>query len=80
MSEKVDAEADEDNTQTQITFISPTKQPDRNEELNGMEEKDEEENEFWNNEEEEQRRQNEKTKRDIEEKTNGEKDDEKNTA
>ena len=58
MSEKVDAEADEDktaeadedNTQTQITLISPTKQPDRNEKLNGMEEKDEEEHEFWNNE------------------------------
>ena len=56
MSEKVDAEADEDKpaeadedkTQTQITLISPTKQPDRNEELNGMEEKDEDENGCWN--------------------------------
>ena len=56
MSEKVDAEADEDKTaeadedktQTQITLISPTKQPDRNEELNGMDEKDEEENGLWN--------------------------------
>ena len=74
MSEKVDAEADEDKTaeadedktQTQITFISPTTPPGMTEELNGMEEKDEEENEFWNNEEEEQKRQNEKTKQDIE--------------
>ena len=56
MSEKVDAEADEDNTQTQITLISPKKQPNRNEELNGMEEKDEEENKVWKNEEEEQKR------------------------
>jgi hypothetical protein len=66
VSERVDAETDEDKTQAQITLISPTRQPDRNEELNGMEEKDEEENTFWNEEEEEQRRQNEKTKRDTE--------------
>ena len=54
VSEKVDAEADEgktaeadeDKTQTQITLISPTKQPDRNEKLNGMEAKDEEENQL----------------------------------
>ena len=83
VSEKVDAEADEDKTaeayedktQTQITLISPTKQPDMNEELNGMEEKDEEEHEFWNNEEEAQRRHNETTTRDIEE-TRDEEDDE----
>ncbi len=58
VSEKADAEADEDNTaeadedktQTQITLISPTTQPDRNETLNGMEEKDEEENKCWQNE------------------------------
>ena len=42
------------------TLISPKEPlPDRSEELNGMEEKDEERHEFWKKEEEEQKRQNE---------------------
>ena len=42
------------------TLISPKEPlPDRSEELNGMEEKDEESHEFWKKEEEEQKRQNE---------------------